>query len=66
MIEYYQCFTCQKVMLVLPRDGEKKCPSCSRTTGRVLSQVEFDNAYKEGALFNTSDLPRAKRRQYKG
>ena len=51
MAEYYNCFSCRKVTVLLGTT-ERKCPLCGSTNGETISQERFDEGFKAGAIFN--------------
>jgi hypothetical protein len=51
MTEYYECFSCGKVIPLIGSE-ERKCPSCSGTNGEILSQERFDEGFKAGTYYN--------------
>lgn len=55
---YYACSTCHTVIELIDVMPNDKCGACGSTNGRVISQQEYDQGRKAGAIF---DLPRKKR-----
>jgi len=52
MAQFYRCFNCNKVTPIMGTITEEKFPLCESTNGQVLSRERFDEAFKEGAIFN--------------
>lgn len=47
----YNCFNCQKVMLLIGTI-EKKCSLCGSANGEVLTDERFNEGFKAGTLYN--------------
>jgi hypothetical protein len=64
MADYYECFSCMKVMPLIA-DADKKCVACGGTNGQVISHERFEERFKAGAIFNIdpSTGQRAKKRR---
>ena len=52
MTEYYHCRGCSTVRPLLIGDAAKKCASCGKADGYVISQEQFEKSFKAGAFFN--------------
>jgi hypothetical protein len=51
MSEWYHCFSCRKVTLLVDH-GDQKCPSCDGTKGEILPQERLNQGFEAGVYFN--------------
>lgn len=62
-MNYFNCFSCKKVVLLVEAKGPK-CPACGSEDGEVISHQRVEEGMKFGAIFNI-DLRTGKRSKSK-